>query len=374
VQGCTFSQNNYGYMPRNRDFMVVDPADISIYTRRFRDLSEPDDFRANLTRGQYANSHMKLLGNVFHDWRGMGISLRNARNARIEDNVFLPPVNDEVMRKTLAGDPPMSADGRGRYAAIFLDSVGGVNVSGNRFHGLPAGDRALVKAEDVAGLTEADNVASPTTAADLIALSFDEWFGEVSVAKNTRGESVGKVQLGSGQHRAGRLGGGLFFVGGEPAILAELPLSEASSLTSFGFGIWVRVEKPSERREVVARLGDHLHGITVLVEAGRWRANIAGVGRDESIDLGAVLPGLWQHLALRFDGPARVLRGHVDGVEVGRIRDTDANFQLPVRRLSLGGEGAEAFHGGVDEIRWTTEQWNDADIAALALRRPGQMP
>jgi hypothetical protein len=299
----------------------------------------------------------------------MGISMRNARNARIEDNVFLPPVNDEVMRKTLAGDPPMSADGCGRYAAIFLDSVGGVNVSGNWFHGLPAGDRTLVKAEDVAGLTEADNVASPTTAADVIALSFDEWFGATSLAKNAQGETVGEVQLGSGLHRAGRLGGGLFFVGGEPAVLAELPLSGASSLMSFGFGIWVRVEKPSEGREVVARLGDHHHGLAVVIEAGRWRANVAGAGRDESIDLGAALPGSWQHLALRFEGGARVLCGYVDGVEVGRIEKMDAEFLLPSRRLSLGGTRDEAFHGGVDEIRWVAGVWNEADIAALALRK-----
>src|SRR5699024_11207227 len=108
-----------------------------------------DDFRAFITRGQYAASHMKFVGNVFHDWRGFGISVRNSRNVQIADNLFLPPVNDDVMRHTLAEDPTLNANGRGVYSAIFLDSVGGVRISGNRFRGLATGDRSVTTDQDV---------------------------------------------------------------------------------------------------------------------------------------------------------------------------------------------------------------------------------
>jgi hypothetical protein len=364
VQGCTFSQNNYGYMPRNRDFMVVDPADISVYTRRFRAPSEPDDYRANLTRGQYANSHMKFIGNVFHDWRGMGISVRNSRNARIEENVFLPPVNDETMRNTLASDPVMSVGGHGGYAAIFLDSVGGVRVSGNWFHGLPAGDRGLVKGEDVEGLIADNNVDSASTA-PTVSLSFDEWFGDTSLARDAGGEPVGMVALGGGVHRAGRLGSGVFFAGGAPATFDELSDVGGMRLGRFGLALWVCAEEAKATGTVFV-LGSERDGIVIALKNGRWRASLRSGGRGGWLELGAATPGHWQHLALIFDGEARIMHGYTDGVELTRQAGVATRIDLPAK----GELGGGTFRGGVDEVRWTTAKWSAADVAALALRKP----
>ncbi|NJL31792.1 MAG: hypothetical protein HC898_09265 [Phycisphaerales bacterium] len=165
LQGNTFAQSNYDYQTRNRSFLVVDPAAISIYTRRFRDPQAPGDFRGYLTRGQYACSHMKILGNRFEDWRGMAVSVRNARNVRIADNLFLAPADDQVMRNTMAGDPLVPHGQTGAYTAIYLDSVNGVQLYRNRFIGLPDGDHTITQGQDVNAIIQADNVKLDTNPA-----------------------------------------------------------------------------------------------------------------------------------------------------------------------------------------------------------------
>ncbi|HEX2862472.1 MAG TPA: right-handed parallel beta-helix repeat-containing protein, partial [Lacunisphaera sp.] len=283
VQGCVFSQNNYGFMPRNRDFMVVDPADISVYTRHFRDPAVPDDHRAYITHGQYANSHVKLLGNVFRDWRGMGISVRNAKNVRIEGNRFLAPVHDDVMRGTLASDPALQANGRGGYAAIHLDSVGGVRVADNRFHHLPAGDRPLAQGAEVAGLVETGNAAAAAAGlTPVIALSFDEWFGDMGREAAGVGAVSDKAALGGATHRAGRLGAGLHFSGGAPAVI-EASADTAIAQRPLTVGLWVRPESVEGSQTVLA-----LGSVNIVLAGGRWRAG--------GMDLGAATAGFWEHL------------------------------------------------------------------------------
>ena len=169
--------------------------------------------KRRVTHGQYANSHMKIVGNVFHDWRGMGISVRNSRNVLIADNLFLPPVEDTVLRNTLAQDPSLARGGRGCYAAIHLDSVYGARVSGNRFHGLPAGDRGIVVGQDVTGLVESGNLSetlSPET--PKVVMPFSEWFGDSSANTAAAGSGYAAKLKGVG-HRAGRLGAAVEEVG-----------------------------------------------------------------------------------------------------------------------------------------------------------------
>lgn len=372
VQGCTFSQNNYGFMPRNRDYIVADPADISIYTRHFRDPAVPDDYRAFITRGQYANSHVKLLGNVFRDWRGMGIAVRNAHNVRIADNLFLAPVDDAVMRKTLAADPVHTVAGQGAYTGIFLDSASGVHLSGNRFAGLPAGDRQVVQDQDVTGVVAEDNVARAAVAAPTVALSFNEWFGTTSAEESAAGRVADVVQLGGATHQAGRFGAGLHFAGGKAATF-----SASADLTgaAFTLALWARAEAPGGASQVV--FSQDGKGVTVAMQEGRWRA---GAGQAW-LDLGAAVAGQWQHLAVVHDA-AGVLHGYVDGVEIASASTGNA-WRLEAAGVALGGAtgpvrlGAEttlpaaaaAFHGGVDEIRFFPQVLAPADVAVLALRR-----
>ncbi len=169
LQGNHFKQNNYDYQSQNRAFLVVDPADISIYTRRLRGDSEPNDMSSNISRGQFANSHMKIIGNEFEDWRGMGISVRNARNVLIADNVFHSPVDDSKMRATLAKDEALNDDGHGCYAAIFLDSVNGARIGGNRFFGFSEWDKPIVFDQDVENVSEEGNISAPSSETDLAA-------------------------------------------------------------------------------------------------------------------------------------------------------------------------------------------------------------
>lgn len=378
VQGCTFSQNNYGFMPRNRDYVVADPGAISIYTRHFRDPAVPDDFRAFVTRDQFANSHVKLIGNVFHDWRGMGISVRNARNVRIEDNLFLAPVDDAVMRKTLADDPALTADGRGTYAAIFLDSDSGVRLAGNRYSGLTAADRQVVQDQDVSGVVAVDNLARPAAAAPAVSLSFDEWFGSSSAEGVTAGRAVDSVRLGSATHRAGRLGAGLHFRGEAAATMASS--ADLTAKGPFTLALWAQAEEPAKTGVIFAQ-GNADNGAVIAIDGGRWRAGAWQGGVGAWLDLGPVSSGSWQHLGLTYDA-AEKLHGYVDGVEIASAGSGGA-LALAAAGVSFGGTteatrigdkqvipaGGAGFHGDVDEFRFFAEALAPADVSALALRR-----
>lgn len=369
VEGCTFSQNNFGYMPRHRDFMVVDPADISVYTRRFRSPSEPDNYTAHLAQGQFANSHMRFSGNVFHDWRGMAISVRNARNVRIEDNLFLPPVPDDVMRATLAEDAGLRRDdGRGAYAAIHLDSADGVRASGNRSVGLPPGDRLIAAHPTVTGLFAADNTSvAADSAFPTVALSFSEWFGDVSREAPGVGDSMDIVQLGGATHRAGRLGAGLAFAAGAPAELAVSTDFGGPAFAQFTVSLWAQPTREHRAEASVWRCGDGRGGVALGARDGRWFAQLAEDGRVATLDLGAAVPGHWQHLALSYDGTTRTFRGYVDGVAVATANEhVPPRFAWPASHAEFGG----GFHGLLDEFRFFRAVIDDSEIAALALRRP----
>lgn len=387
VQGCTFSQNNYGYMSRHRAFMVVDPADISVYTRRLRGPTEPASYTAHLTRGQYANAHVKLVGNVFHDWRGMGIAVRNSRNVLIRDNLFLPPVDDAVMRQTLAKDPSLGRDGRGSFAAIFLASVDGVRVAGNRAFGLPAGDFALVREADATSVTEDDNASQPLPAVGPdVKLSFGEWFGAESVEMASVGTVRDRVELRGATHRAGRLGAGLFFDGkGAPAVLRASGDAGGRAAEAFSVVLWVQAERGGGATQVIHAQGDRQHGLIVAIDRERFVAGLWQGGDGAWLDLGPASARLWQHIALVFDGSAGTLRGFVDGLAVAvGARGMPAKFAAMASEAGLGGTlaetrlgrervlaaGAAAYRGGVDEFCRFSRALDATEVSLLALRRP----
>ncbi len=392
LQGCTFSQNNYGYMSRRRAFMVVDPADVSIYTRRLRDPAEPAGYTAHLTRGQYANAHLKLVGNVFHDWRGMGMAVRNSRNVLIRDNLFLPPVEDLVMRQTLAKDPALARDGRGHFATIFLSSVDGVRVTGNRAYGLPTGDHAIVREPDATGVIEDDNTSTSLPGAGpAVALSFGEWFGPASVETASVGSARDRVEMHGAVHRAGRLGGGLFFDGkSAPAVLANSIDAGGHAAPQLSVAMWVEPAPGGgdAATQILHAQGDHQHGLVLAIDRGRF---VVGLWQGTSgawLDLGPATIGLWQNLALVYDGPAQTLRGFVDGREVA-VSSQNLPAQLePLANATsfggattesrLGGErlvaaGSSAYHGGLDEFHRFPRAIDSAEVSLLALRRPAAL-
>lgn len=146
LQGNTFRANAFDYDTRHLAFLCVDPAQVSICTRRVRSKDIP----GTSVTGTFENSHLRIEENVFAQWRGMGLAIRNARNVHIRNNVFEPPVEDATVRATLAARAPHGD----RPAAIFLDSVRGAILSGNRFPGLPENVQAVALGASVADIVQ----------------------------------------------------------------------------------------------------------------------------------------------------------------------------------------------------------------------------
>lgn len=344
VQGNTFSQNNTGYTVLHRDFLTVDPAEISIYTRRLREAGAADDFRAHLVRAQYANSHIKIIGNVFHDWRGMGVAVRNARNVQVSGNLFLPPREDKQMRAVLAEDSRLSAPsaGTGSYAGLFFDTVGGVRVNHNRFVGLPAGDRPIVTGEDVRDFSENDNTteAGINVTGPEVRLTFSEWFGEGGV------DEIGgrKLELRGVRHVIGRLGAGLGFDGdGGTAVLAPTAEGVLTPSNQLSVALWLHPEAAPDApgsilpTQIIYTQGNAACGVGWAInQKGRLCAAVWRGDQGSWLDLGMAVAGEWTHLALVYDGGSGTLRGFVDGLEVDSVSSA---VRLP-SDVSLAGLGA----------------------------------
>ena len=386
LQGNTFYQNAYGYCARNRAYLTVDPAQVSIYTRRLRDPSVAPGYAAHITRGQYPNTHMKVVGNTFADWRGMGIAVRNSRNLLISDNLFLPPTEDSVMRATLAKDPAMSADGTGRYAGIFMDTVNGARISGNRFVALPAGDREIVRDQDVRNVVEEKNTLGSINSANLdVSLSFSEWFGTSALETPGIGSAQDRVELRGATHRVGRLGAGLAFDGkDEYAVLkasADVVGKPAAQLSA---ALWACPTASGQADQILYNHGDASRGVVFAISKGRFVAGLWQSDKGAWLDLGPAVPGLWQHLALAYDGQAGTLRGYVDGLAV-----SSANADLPLKlevisldatfgratgatRLASGEAvtSGASYCGLLDEFRLFSRAITDEDVTVLAMRRP----
>ncbi len=383
VQGNTFSQNNTGYMSRHRDFVVVDPAEISVYTRRFRGSSEPDDFRAHITREQFANSHIKIVGNTFHDWRGMGIAVRNSRNVLISDNLFLPPVDDPVMRATLGQDPLLANGGKGSYAAIFLDSVEGARVTRNHFEGLPQGDRMIVLGPDAKHVLESGSTSSDGAHENLdVSLGFSEWFGAEATDAAPSGAVSDRVDVRGAARQVGRLGAGLGFDGtGARAVLASSSDLLGKRTPAFSLALWVCPKMVSEASQIIYSQADAPRGVAVAIVNGRLSA---GLWQDKDgawLDLGPALVGVWQHVALVFDGSSGTLRGFRDGAELSSVSmgvpaamepiESDGIFggamaPVKVNAETLVDTGQGGYSGAVDEFRLFNRAVEPREIGLIA--------
>ena len=145
LQDNTFAGNAHGYEPRHRAFLTVDPASVAVYARKLGGAAGS---------GVLAANDIRILGNTFAAWRGVAVAVRNARSVQLVGNHFLAPLADEVVRATLARDPLLAKDGKGRYAAILLENCSGVRLQGNRCPELPAGDLPLAVGADVTGLEQ----------------------------------------------------------------------------------------------------------------------------------------------------------------------------------------------------------------------------
>lgn len=126
IQGNTFRNNTRSFYNQFRHFMSQDPGDIIIGVI---DRSE----KYNI--GQARLHHIRILDNVFEDWRGMGISIHNTRDLEVSCNIFKSSIHDPVMRMVLNRDPRLvdKQDDTGRYAAIHLIDNVGARVKDNIF-------------------------------------------------------------------------------------------------------------------------------------------------------------------------------------------------------------------------------------------------
>lgn len=145
IQDNIFEDNARGAMSRNRYFLARDPATIMIGTyRNSTGSTNANQFASGLNQ----QHHFMILDNVFNDWRGMAISVRNSRDVTIAGNVFNQSFNDIPMRNvldstsstpgggTVSPGPPLfdTDDNTGKYAAIYLHDLNGVYIKDNVFN------------------------------------------------------------------------------------------------------------------------------------------------------------------------------------------------------------------------------------------------
>lgn len=125
VQGNSFDDNARGIMSQQRFFLGDDPADVVVGV-----FKTGNDFATDIA----PISNVKILDNVFDNWRGMAISVRNSRDVTIENNTFNLSTDDTPMREKLDQDPLLEdTDTTGRYAAIYLIDNNGVRIKANTY-------------------------------------------------------------------------------------------------------------------------------------------------------------------------------------------------------------------------------------------------
>ena len=145
LQDNTFAGNAHGYESRHRAFLAADPAAVSVYARKLGGVAGS---------GVLAASDIRIVGNTFADWRGVAVAVRNARSVQLLGNQFRRPLEDEVVRGTLARDPLLAKERQGRYAAILLESCSGVHLKGNRGEKILTGDLIEAIGAAVTGLEQ----------------------------------------------------------------------------------------------------------------------------------------------------------------------------------------------------------------------------
>jgi hypothetical protein len=227
----------------------------------------------------------------------------------------------------------------------------------------------LAQGADVAGLAATDNTAASAGAAAAVSLSFDEWFGDTSTEAAGLGTVSDRVTLGGATHRAGRLGAGLHFSGGAPAVLTDSADGKSSTFT---IALWARPAAPVEKQQLVLQRGGSRSGLIIAIVAGRWVAEGWHATPAPRLDLGPAVEGAWQHLAVSYDAATRTLRGYQDGIEVASARlEVGAAGDFTLGGPSSAGRKDSAFdgfRGDLDEFRFFPQAIEPAALATLALQ------
>jgi len=133
------------------------------------------------------------------------------------------------------------------------------------------------------------------------------------------------------------------------------------------------------------RNGDADRGVVIAIDQRRLRVGLWQEGSGAWLDLGSAVNGLWQHIALVYDGESGALRGYVDGTELATVTEglpsylkalkLDASFGgvLGETRLSadrIPGADSGAYRGCIDEFHRFRSALDVAAIRVLAMRRP----
>jgi hypothetical protein len=298
----------------------------------------------------------------------------------VKDNLFLPPAEDPVVRETLSGDDTL----RGKFAALFMDSVSGARVAGNRFFGFSPNEQTIAKTAEAADVEAADNVTLKLNDEALVAvLHFGEWFGDTT-ANDARGGKADPASVKGAARIAGRIGGAVSFDGkGSSVAVPASSLGSGSSLTGFTLALWVRPAEGGATTQTIASAGDADGGFALAVVDGRLVASAWDAGKTATLDLGpAVSGGVWQHVALTYDAQTGSLVGSVNGVEAAatksgvpsRLAGFSSGLSLGVNAaaVKIGDRtvdpGAGAYAGAVDELYFFVKPQSAERIASLALQ------
>jgi Concanavalin A-like lectin/glucanases superfamily len=260
--------------------------------------------------------------------------------------------------------------------AIPFDGHGPIKIGGNQLFGqwfdgrideLRIYERALGGAEVAADMEAPLQTPKATPAAEY---SFDEDKGET--VEDQAGEHDGTVD-GAEWTEHGRYGGAMQFDGES---MITVPASEDLDLTQeFTLEAWIRPEAGCTFGQIFVKedAGEEHAAYVVSKHGSKLGAYLGVPGVEEESPSGALEIGVWQHIAVTFDGSRATL--YVDGEDVGsapvdEILSTSGD--LRIGGSHIGGHGGD-FVGRIDEVRIYARSLSESEIAG-DMETPIQTP
>jgi hypothetical protein len=182
---------------------------------------------------------------------------------------------------------------------------------------------------------------------------------------------IGGAKLGSGRE-------GSLTCDGSGYLQTHGPVVDTAR--SFTASAWVRLTSKSGFQTVAGQNGQNVSGFFLQYsdEADRWRlamdhSDSTDAHESQVLSTGAPPLNQWQHLTAVVDGDAQEIRLYVNGALQGTARDVhrwSAEGPFSVGRGLWGGDAADLWHGGIDDVRVYTRALGPSEVESLATAEP----
>lgn len=332
------------------------------------------DVLVNRQQAPYAN--LLILDNVFEQWSKSAISVRNARNVEIRDNLFLAP------------RPHSATDTRNanRNTAIRVAWSEDVELTGNEAIdlGINSGfDEQLLDAtENVTGLVEGD--AKEVSADGLAkAIFWNETSGDVAADSSSQTQPA--VLNGAEQNTSGWRGSGVSF-DGQDDFADSFDFTPPEDRRNRTVATWVRLDHAEEvaHKQVIYDDGDVDRGLNIYVFEGNMYFGAWDIEANFATWLTvAINSNQWHHVAFSISSTGEY-RVYFDG-RLAELADVGGPISGEPGKLTIGASGVEGtrFHDGIsvvggnagyfagklDETRIYNRLLNQGEIKSIALFR-----